>query len=112
VDTLALRIVLGLDVRLLAGADAAVRGGVGFGAVGVGLAVLQRSSFVVGQLAGTHTLVDALLLLDVALHVGLHALRRYGVGIAMRCVVLVAVDLPAGLVLLLLDARLFRGRQR
>src|SRR6266850_922395 len=68
-----------------------------------------RSSFAVGELPRLYALLDALLLIDVALHVGLHALRRRRVGIAFGGVVFEPVDLAAFLVLGALDAR-FLGR--
>jgi len=52
------------------------------GAVDSRLAAFEFADLAVGELAGLHALLDALLLIDVALHVGLHALRGRRVGIA------------------------------
>ncbi len=75
VDARALMILLALDARLLARADMAVRARVRLAAIDVRLAALQRAGLVVAQLTRADALVDARLLVDVALHVGLHALR-------------------------------------
>ncbi len=70
---------------------------------------LELRGFAVGELPGLDALLDALLLVHVALNVGLHALRGGRVGIAFGGVVLEPVDLAAFLVLRALDAR-FLGR--
>src|SRR5436309_938813 len=72
------------------------------------LAALEPGRFPVCQLARRHALLDAPLLVDVALHVGLHALRRGRVRIAGLRVVLLAVDIAADLVLLAREAGLLR----
>src|SRR5882672_7222467 len=111
VDVLALLVLGLLDALLLVRTHVAVRAGARFGAVGPRLAVLELADFAVRELARLHALLDALLLVDVALHVGLHALRRRRVGIALRGVVLELVDIAALLVLRALDASLFLRAQ-
>src|SRR5262249_6516340 len=56
--------------------------------------------------------LDALLLVGVALDIGLHSLRRRRVRVARLSVVLLAGDIPAGAVLLAREPRFFRGRKR
>src|SRR5205814_9386617 len=109
VDPLALPVLLLLDAPLLARAHVAVGARSRLGAIDTRLAALQPSGFAVGEPAGLDALLDAPLLVDVALNVGLHALRRGRVGIASGGVVLEPVDLAAFLVLRALDAR-FLGR--
>ncbi|MGT2493245.1 hypothetical protein ACU4GD_29015 [Cupriavidus basilensis] len=43
--------------------------------VDVGLAAFELAGFAVGQRAVGHAVLDALLLIDIALHIGPHALR-------------------------------------
>src|SRR5262249_19615107 len=64
------------------------------------------------QLIVVDAVGDALLLVCIALHVRLQALRRGGVWIAGRGVVLVVVDVAADLVLLAVDASFFLRRER
>src|ERR1044071_725958 len=66
------------------------------------------SSFAVSRVV---RLPDALLLVDIALHVRLHALRRRRVGIAGLRVVLLAVNVAAHIVLLAREALLLCGRE-
>src|SRR5207249_9240747 len=75
------------------------------------LAALELRRFARGELAGLNALLDALLLVDVALHVGLHALRGGRTRVAGLGVMLLAVDVAAHAVLLAGEARLFRRRQ-
>jgi hypothetical protein len=76
VDALALVILATLDVRLFAGTDMAIRGGVGFVAVDPRLAAFQVPGFLVRQRSVVDAVGDALLLIRVALYVGLQPLRR------------------------------------
>src|SRR5439155_1578536 len=73
---------------------------------------LELRGFAVGELPGLDALLDALLLVHVALNVGLHALRGGRVGIAPGCVALEPVDLAAFLVLRALDARFLCRAER
>src|ERR1700733_12219974 len=91
-DAAAPAVFAGLDALLFAGADAAVAGCAGFEA-GVTCFAAFRSCFFVGRhRAGFHALVDALLLVGVALDVLLHALARLAVGVAGLRVVLLVID--------------------
>src|SRR5581483_3629029 len=112
VDAPALLVLVLLDARLLRGADLAVGGGAGLGARVARLAALEARGLAVGELAGLHALLDAALLVDVALHVRLHALRGGGIRVAFRRVALHAVDVAARAVLLALQARLLGRGQR
>src|SRR6516162_5961695 len=70
-----------------------------------------RSRLAVSRLVSvpdSDTLLDARLLVDVALHFGLHALRRRGIRIVRLRIVLLTVDISAHLVLRSLEPRLFR----
>ena len=98
-DTLALVVLAALDARLLVGADVAIRSRGSFLAVDVRLAALEASDFLVRQGLVLDALLDALLLIDVALHVGLHALRRCRQRIAVDAVRAGGLDVAAGLVL-------------
>jgi hypothetical protein len=105
-------VVLGpLHARLLAGADVAVARRGSFLAVDVRLAGLERAHLAVRQRAAVAALLDALLLIQIALDVGLHALGRLRIGIAVGRVVTIAIDVAARLVLHLVDARLLGRRQ-
>src|SRR5690348_16742797 len=75
------------------------------------LAALEASRLAVGERARAHALLDAALLVDVALHVGLHALRGGGVRVAGLRVMLLAIDVAAHLVLLARKARLLGRRE-
>jgi len=68
-------VLAALDVRLLSGADMAVRRGIGFVAVDPRLAAFEMPGFLVRQRSVIDAVGDALLLIGVALHVGLQALR-------------------------------------
>src|SRR6185503_2490296 len=59
-----------------------------------------------GETTRLHALLDTLLLVDVPLHIRLHALRGRRVRVAGLRVVLLAVDVAAHLVLLARKARL------
>src|SRR4051812_46212344 len=104
--------VLGvLHAPLLVRVDVPVGAGVRFLLADARLAVLEAAGFAGGEAARLHALLDTGLLLDVALHIGLHALRGRGVRVAGLRVVLLAVDVAAHLVLLARKARLFlRGK--
>src|SRR5262245_17340477 len=111
VDATALAVLGLLDALLLTGVDVAVGTGAGFHAVDLRLAALEARGFLIREAARLHALLDALLLVDVALHVGLHALRRGRVRIAGLRVVFVAVHVAAHPVLLLCEARFLRRRE-
>src|SRR5712664_3482535 len=106
VDALALPVLCVLDAPLLVRPDLCVGACARLGPVDPRLTALELSSFAVGELPRLDALLDALLLVDVALHVRLHALRGSRVGIASGGVVFEPVDLAAFLVLRALDARL------
>src|SRR5437762_19323 len=111
VDAAALAVLGPLDAALLARTDLAVSARARFRAVDARLAALETRGFAVGEAARLHALLDALLLVDVALYVGLHALRGGRVRIAGLRVVLLAVDVAAHTVLLAREARFLRGTQ-
>src|SRR5438874_12340303 len=111
VDAAALAVLGLLDAALLARANLAVGAGARFLAVDARFAALEARGFAVGEAARLHALLDALLLIDVALDVGLHALRRGRVRVAGLRVVLLAVDVAAHAVLLARKARLFGRRE-
>src|SRR5205823_5861873 len=108
-DLVALAVLVLLDAPLLARTDFAVGAGARFEARVACLAALELGRFAGGEAARLHAVLDAVLLVDVALHVGLHALRRGGIRIALLRVVLLAVDVAAHLVLLARKARLLGG---
>jgi len=74
VDPAALVILRRLYMLLFAAAEVTVGAGARFLAVHVRLAFLEIPDLAIGQLARLNALLDALLLIDVALHVRLHAL--------------------------------------
>src|SRR5215471_1025859 len=111
VDVLALLVLVLLDVALLALADMAVRACARLRAVDPRLAVLELADFAVGELARLHALLDAPLLVDVALNVRLHPLRGRRIGIALRRVIFEPIDVAALLVLRALDALLLGRAQ-
>src|SRR2546425_3339860 len=111
VDAAAFAVLALLDAPLLAGAHVAVGAGARFRTRVARLAALELRRLAGGEAAGLHALLDALLLVDVALNVGLHALRRGRVRVAGLRVVLLAVDVAAHLVLLARKARLLRGAE-
>src|SRR5437773_1375380 len=106
VDAGALAVLAPLDAPLLFRAHLAVGAGARFGAIDARFAALEFGCLARGEAAGLHALLDACLLVDVALHVGLHALRGGRVRIAGLRVVLLAVDVAADLVLLAREAGL------
>ena len=69
-DPLVLVVLAALDARLLVCADVAIPSRGGFLAVDVRLAALEASDFLVRQGLVLDALLDALLLIDVALRVG------------------------------------------
>src|SRR6266850_1333572 len=111
VDLAALAVLALLDAPLLARADVAVGAGARFEPAVARLAALELRRLAGGEAAGLHALLDSLLLVDVALHVGLHALRGGRVRVAGLRVVLLAVDVAAHSVLLAREARLLGGGQ-
>src|SRR5258706_2473015 len=110
-DLAALAVLVSLDAPLLARVDLAVGAGAGFEPRVARLAALEPGRFAGGEAARLHALLDAALLVGVALHVGLHALRRRRVRVAFLRVVLLAVDVAAHFVLLARKARLLGGRE-
>src|SRR3982750_2894767 len=96
---------------LLALADMAVGAGAGLEPRVARLAALEAPRFARIEAARLHALLDPALLVDVALDVGLHALRGRGARVAGLRVVLLAVDVAAHAVLLARKARLLGGRQ-
>ena len=74
------------------------------------LIALQLGRLAVRQRSVLHSVADARFLLDIALNIGLHALRRHAVRIADRAVVGVARDVLAQTVLRVLDLRLLLRR--
>src|SRR5919201_4307325 len=111
VDAAALAVFGALDAPLLARPDLAVGARPRFLAIDARFAALEARRFAVGEAARLHALLDPLLLVDVALDVSLHALRRGRVRIAGLRVVLLAVDIAAHAVLLAREARLLRRRE-
>src|SRR5437762_4324316 len=111
VDAGALAVLAPLDARLLFRALLAVGAGARFGAIDARFAALEFGCLARGEAAGLHALLNALLLVDVALDVGLHALRGGRVRVAGLRVVLLAVDVAAHTVLLAREARFLRGTQ-
>src|SRR5438874_3044486 len=111
VNPRALAVFLFPQARLLFRADVAVGAGVRLGARVARLAGFELRRLACGERAGLGALLDAVLLVDVALHVGLHPLRGSGIRIAGLRVVLLTVDVAAHAVLLALQARLLRGAQ-
>src|SRR5438132_8706774 len=112
VDASALAVFLLMDAPLLFRADVAVGAGTGFGARVARLAGLELRRLARGERAGLRALLDARLLVDVALDVGLHALRGSGVRVAGLRIVLLAVDVAAHPVLLAREARFLRRAER
>src|SRR2546421_373233 len=110
-EAAALLVLVFLDAPLLLRAHLAVGARASLHRAVVRLAALEARRFAVGELARAHALLDAPLLVHVALHVGLHALRRGRIGIAGLRIVLLAVDVAAHLVLLARKAGFFRRRQ-
>ena len=104
-DPLALVVLAALDARLLVCADVAIPSRGGFLAVDVRLAALEASDFLVRLGLVLDALLDALLLIDVALRVGLHALRRCRQRIAVDAVRVGGLDVAAGLVLSRVELR-------
>src|SRR5919205_2884335 len=88
VDAAALAVLRLLDAPLLARTDVIVGSGARFLALDARFAALKLRGLAVGEAAGAHALLDALLLIDVALDVDLHALRRSRVRVAGLGVVL------------------------
>ena len=68
--------------------------------------------FAVGERALRDAIVQAQLLVEVALHVGLRDVRSQRIRIAGSRVVFLSVDRAALAVLLVLDLRTFGGRER
>src|SRR5438105_3777319 len=111
VDAGALAVLAPLNAPLLFRAHLAVGAGARFGAIDARFAALEFGCLARGEAAGLHALLNALLLVDVALDVGLHALRGRRVRAAGLRVVLLAVDVAAHAVLLARKARFLRGAE-
>src|SRR3982750_4454683 len=109
-DAAAFLVLVLLDAALLALADMAGGAGAGLEPRVARLAALEAPGFARIDAARLHALLDAALLVDVALDVGLHALRGRGARVAGLRVVLLAVDVAAHAVLLARKAR-FLGRR-
>jgi hypothetical protein len=75
IDACALVMLGPLQALLLKAPDMAIAACVGFHAVGVRLSAFEAAGFALRQRTAVEALLDALLLIDVALHVGLHPLR-------------------------------------
>ena len=75
VDACTLMMLGPLQALLLNAPDVAITPCASFHAVGVRLSAFEAASFALRQRAVVEPLLDALLLIDVALHVGLHPLR-------------------------------------
>src|SRR5258708_11342731 len=108
-DLAALAVLVSLDAPLLARVELAVGAGAGFEPRVARLAALEPGRFAGGEAARLHALLDAALLVGVALHVGLHALRRRRARGALLPAVLLAVDVAPHFVLLARKARLLGG---
>src|SRR5690242_16171908 len=91
----ALMVFRGLDVALLFRTHMAIGGGFRFNLGIVRLAAFQLGRFGVGQRAAFHALLDAFLLIDIALHIGLHALRGRGIRVADLGIVFLVADFAA-----------------
>src|SRR4051812_14294817 len=109
-DAVALSVFVSLDARLFVRADLAVGAGARLEMRIARLAALEASRLARGDAARLHALLDALLV-DIALHVRLHALRGRGIRVAGLRVMLLAVDVAAHLVLLARESR-FLGRRK
>mmetsp|Transcript_46808 Transcript_46808/g.110152 ORF Transcript_46808/g.110152 Transcript_46808/m.110152 type:complete len:282 (+) Transcript_46808:940-1785(+) len=79
--------------------DMTIGGSARLGAVDMGLAGFEAAGFTLGQRAGLQAVLDAFFLVDVALHIGLHALAGGRQRVAVDAVVLGRLDVAAGLVL-------------
>src|SRR5438128_8641665 len=95
VDAAAFAVLALLDAPLLAGAHVAVGAGARFEPRVARLAALELGRLAGGEAAGLHALLDALLLVDVALDVGLPALRGGRIRIVGLRVVLLGVAVTA-----------------
>jgi len=111
VDVLALLVLAVLNPALFFRPYVAVGACPALRPADAGLPPFEIAGFLVRELAGPDALLDSLLLIDVALHVGLHPLARRRAGITTLRIVLLAVDVLTHLVLRLPDARLLLGRQ-
>lgn len=106
-DVVALVILRHLDTPLLTRSHMAVGTGARLQSIDPCLAAFKLADFAVGELARSDALFDAVLLVDVALHIGLHALRGSGGRITGHPISLQRGNTPALGVLGVLDARLF-----
>ena len=88
IDLVALLILSMLDASLFSGTDVTIGSNSGLLTIDVRLASLKVCGFFVSERAGLDTLLDTVLLIDVALHIGLHALGRDRIRIAAHGVVI------------------------
>jgi hypothetical protein len=88
-----------LDARLLTRADMTIGPGVGLATIHARLVFMQLAGFTAGQRAILQTVLDALFLVDVARHIGLHALTGSALRIACHIIVSGVVDVLAGAIL-------------
>src|SRR5689334_5737214 len=75
-DVPALPVLLVLDATLLACTHVSIRSCARFAFGDARLSALSLRDLLVCQLARLHALLDPVLLIDIALNIGLHALRR------------------------------------
>src|SRR2546421_452066 len=111
VDATALAVLFFLEAALLLCSDVAVGAGARFGTRVARLSGFELRRLARGEAARAYALLNARLLVGVALHVGLHALRRSGARVAGLRVVFLAVDVAAHFVLFARKARLLGGTQ-
>ena len=102
-DRLALAILGLLDAALLESANVAVCSGTALHAVDGGFAMFHPPGLARRQFAAANALRDALLLVDVARDVCLHALRGGGVRVSPLHVVLLPIDVATQAILRLID---------
>src|SRR2546421_3109421 len=110
-DAAALLVLVFLDAPLLLRAHVAVGAGASLRRAVARLAALEARRLAVGEFARAHALLDAPLLVHVALYISLHALRGGGIRIAGLRIVLLAVDVAAHLVLLARKTGFLRRRE-
>jgi hypothetical protein len=110
-DMLALHIFPMLDAGLLAYIHIPVRSCPGFCAIYTGLAPFEPRRLLIGQLTGLDALLNPVLLIDISLHIALHALGESRIGIAGNIVVLQPIDRAGLLILCMLNAGRFCRRQ-
>ena len=110
-DMPALHILPMLDAGLLACIHVAICSRPCFRPIHTGLAPFQLRRFPIGEPAGLNALLNPILLIDIPLHVALHALRGSRVGITGDIVVLRPIDRAGLLILRALNTSRFPRRQ-